>query len=1269
MTFANDLTVVRDYHNLEFYPIPDGETNNDEYALNEIAKIIVAELKPQLSRGIIFINSRRKCEVYSEQLFQIFSQQGREDLTVGYYHAGMPSEMRSLVEEQFRNGQKAIIFATKAFGMGVDIPNIHFVFHQRPPSNLENYLQEIGRAGRNAESRQKAGISKVRCVLFYNDNNFAKTREKMLNNRWHWTDIEAMRQIISDYCQRQEDESKSAFIIPTDLIKESKVLGNKKDPETTQKMLLYWLERLGKVSLGDRLVSHVNISLGERANQGNGLLIKLIQKKGGTTEKYASILISELQATFGVNSSKEVFNRLFKEHGNNTISFHRNLRIKMTNFGREEMDKDRPIEARVYQKAYQAISELLKHLKSQNTISPERVEAVLQNSSKSLVYNTNAEHLNSAKSRLLKSAAKIMRFLNKLDGIKIIDSFNKTKKVFILSDDWQIQLKTIQEFTEKILTLINEKHQQQETVNVGDLIKVAAIDNYNLLNVALSWLQSLGYLRYEQDIIPTSLQVRLEKSFERPIHELKMTELEREVKTDFDNYYLSNEWRLNALEALAEIEGEAAKKAFIREYFDCKNAVEIQELILNKFPENSALGAKLRQTAFDEEMKKLNEEQKAMVKDCRNSSLIVAAGPGSGKTRTLLMCVANLIVKYKEIPANILVLAYNAAVVTELKSRLSKLLRELGYASSYNSLPIYTFHGYVRRCFGRQLPKNCKVEDYLKVYLDTTSTNKSLLRPGDRPAPHYIFIDEYQDTNRERYEILRRIKDDNTKAIAIGDDDQSIYGYERQKIGEAMSSRPYFDRFEADFGAARQNLTINYRSGTEILNKAQQYISLNSDRLRRGRLDAGRPDVSGVFRADQVIKEEPTQQILGAIADILNDPNLQSVSPSRNRVFAKNPVSNISLQSVAILFRTNAELYRVLEPIRRHFGEKTQIRVQGGRERFASLREVAVLLDELREEGDRPIGSFPKGFLQEVREIAWKLYQSHQSWGDNSYYLLAAAAWSFAETYSSDTSVVEFVRQIEDIRNLGELTLLYKQYQREYRQETKPELLLSTIHKIKGLEFDAVLIPAADRTQSITGREAIEEERRLQYVAMTRARDYLHLIEGDREDCLSRGDDISKQQNSQFGLAFDSSDGYEENNPGGGKGMVTLFRFASDSYARENPPPGKTQWTGANLQRLIFEQVGEGDRLELVWDDKQKYYHIHHPPLQANIGAITSKNSEYLRQKFSRQDRLQGITITNVSRFPVPEIGEDDAKYNKYLCAYVRQQGYYYIVNITGYLR
>lgn len=1241
---TSDCTVVRDYHHLEFHQIPEGEANPDGYALSEIAKIIMAEMKPQLSRGIIFINSRRKCEEYSETLFEIFQNKRRQDLTVGYYHAGMPAEVRSQVEDEFRRGDKAIIFATKAFGMGIDIPNIHFVFHQRPPSNLENYLQEIGRAGRNAESRQKAGISKVRCLLFYNKDNFNKTRQKILTNRWHWSDLEAMRQIIYDYWQQLGDRSQSSFIIPVDLIKESKNLADKRNPETTQKMLLYWLERLGKITLGDRLISHVNLSLGEKAVTGEADLIELVKSKGGSAEKFASILMSELRETLGVETHQEVFEILFKEHSQGTVYWHRNFRLKMTNFGLEEMGQF----VKLYDHAYQALAEFTKPLKNRDQITPKQVEAVLNQYSYSAFSDVTSDHQKFAKERLLKSFPKMIRLLNRLDGIEIVGRFNGVQVVYIASNNWRQQLTILKKFTADILSFINAKHEEKETVNLGDLAKVATIDHPKLLKAALSWLQSLGYIRYDQDFMPTSLQIYLEKGFERPIDELELTESERQVKRDFDNYYLGNEWRLNALEALAEIPEEGKRHDFIRNYFACRSVLEIRELILNIFPESSVLGAKLRQTAFKDAIAELNEEQKSIVYTSPNTSLIVAAGPGSGKTKTLLMCVAYLIVEQKESPADILVLAYNTAVVIELKTRLSQLLRELGYASSYNSLQIYTFHGYVRRSFGNQLPEKCKVEDYLTTYLDVTATNKSLLRPDDRPAPHYIFIDEYQDMNRERYEMLLRIKDDRTKAIAIGDDDQSIYGYERKKAEESMSARPYFERFERDFKATWRNLSINYRSGTEILNKAQEYISRNCDRLRSAPLRPGRKNVPGRFVEEQ-ISTDSNRQILNAIKNILNHPD--------------RPLS------VAILFRTNAELYRVLEQIRHHADDNIKIRVQGGREQFANLREVAVVLDELRKESDRPINSFPKGFLQKVRKLAWELSQSYPAWSDSSYYLLAAVAWSFEKINSSDTSVAQFIEQIEAVRDLAELTLIYKQYQSEERQDNQPYILVSTIHKIKGLEFDSVLIPAADSSRNITDPQTLEEERRLRYVAMTRARDYLHLIEGDREVALFKGKNIFKQSHSQFGLAFDSGDGYAENNPEGGKGMITLFCFASDRYARYNPPPGKQHWTGEDLQSLIFEKVTEGDRLELVWDYQNEYYHIFHSELRVNIGRITRNNSVHIRKKFPRKDRLQGLFVTDVSRHQIASPSEEDAKYNKHLCSSVIQQGYYYIVNVNGYLK
>jgi ATP-dependent DNA helicase RecQ len=1234
----NPYIPVQDYHSLEFHKIPE-EQNHDSYALEKIRDILMAEMNPQLSRGIIFLNNRRKCEEYAEELDRAFAKLGRDDLGVGFYHAGMAAEDRSLTEADFRNGEIVVIFATKAFGMGVDIPNIHFVFHQRPPSNLENYLQEIGRAGRDATSRQEAGMEKVRCVLFYSADSFAQAKTTMQKHRLHWSDIESMRVAIAQY--RQQQANPNDFIIPVDLIKESNDLKEKKNPQNTQRMLLHWLEELGKITLGDRVVSHLNLSLGDSSKLSSPLA-KLVQEKGGTREKSVSILISQIQETLQLNSTSQVLTAVLQAHKRGEIRFQRNLRIKMTKFGIEEAENK---SYKLYYLAHIELKKLSLHWQDKQKISANNLSF------------TNPGD------RLGKSWPKMVRLLNRLSGIRLKSKSGGVHEISIRgknSESWRYELEAIQELCPKILSAIQEKHEKQETINLGDLMALTPLENSDLLKAALSWLRDLGYIRYEQDFIPTSLELHINnEQFISPIVDPSISGLDRKVQQDFENYHLLNEWRLNALVALTEITDFAQQTSFIQEYFACKNVEAIEDLILNKLPGNSLVGSQLRREAFDQKMNQLNAEQKQMVAACVKKSLIIAAGPGTGKTRTLLLCVANLIVQHRENPDDILVLAYNTAVVAELRAGLNRLLRDLGYASSYNSLHIYTFHGYVRRTLGDRLPKKCELEKYPGEYLNITATNKSLLRPNGREAPHYIFIDEYQDINYERYQMLLEIKGDNTHLIAIGDDDQSIYGYERKNNGESMSSAPYFKRFETDFQAQWHNLTINYRSGTEILDKAERYIRINSDRLRQVTLKTGRQDTRGEFLFEPS-QENFLEQIIDITDNILNQHTFSSIS---------------------ILFRTNAELYRILGAFQEQFQAQAQIRVQGGKERFAALRQIAVVLDRLKPECERKIGSFDPYFLTYIRHIAHKFYiQSHKIWNDNCYYLLAAAAWSFENNASRNSTVAEFIEYIQYMHDISELLLLYKPYQ-EWRfslgevKQSQPIITLSTIHKIKGLEFDAVVIPAADCNQNIIGKEAIEEERRLRYVGMTRARDYLHLIVGEREEQLSRGENIRKQEKPQIGLKFDSGYGYKTNNDENGKGMLTLFKFAQDKYAQQYTNHRVTHGTSKGLQNLILWKLGDGDELELHWQENgfYPYYHLYYPKLKTNIGGVTSAQSGHIRDWFQNKglpsDSLAGIRVTNISRFPVAEPGEKGYEFNDKLCEFVKQQRYYYIVNCAGYLQ
>ena len=122
--------------------------------LLEVANYLKSgKFNPKLSRAIIFVKSRKKVEecslIMSDSLKDVFGTYCSFAEKVGAFHAGMDAEDRKDTYEKYKTGEILILFATKAFGMGMDIPNIHFVTHYSPPSTFEDFLQEVGRAGRN----------------------------------------------------------------------------------------------------------------------------------------------------------------------------------------------------------------------------------------------------------------------------------------------------------------------------------------------------------------------------------------------------------------------------------------------------------------------------------------------------------------------------------------------------------------------------------------------------------------------------------------------------------------------------------------------------------------------------------------------------------------------------------------------------------------------------------------------------------------------------------------------------------------------------------------------------------------------------------------------------------------------------------------------------------------------------------------------------------------------------------------------------------------
>jgi DNA helicase II / ATP-dependent DNA helicase PcrA len=385
----------------------------------------------------------------------------------------------------------------------------------------------------------------------------------------------------------------------------------------------------------------------------------------------------------------------------------------------------------------------------------------------------------------------------------------------------------------------------------------------------------------------------------------------------------------------------------------------------------------------------------------------------------------------------------------------------------------------------------------------------------------YILVDEYQDTNMAQYVMLMGLVSEDRNICVVGDDDQSIYGWRGADVGNIL-------RFKEDFPEARViTLEKNYRSTEEILNAASSLISYNSRRAPKV-LKPVKKETGGV-----TLKEYPD-----------DDAEAANVSRSISRMTADgaNP------SDIAVFYRINA-ISRVIEENLVRYG--IPYAVYGGI-RFYERREIKDVLAYLRiianpndedallrviNNPGRGIG--PKTFLS-LKEFAAGKGFPNMLEGLKEAADAGAVKGKAAEglkDFITQTGKINDASSILDVAGLIELTLditglrddIKSEVDGEDRLTNLRELVASaygsrdlqeflaeksllsntdrqegdkvsvmTLHMSKGLEFDHVFILGLEEgilphSRSMSEESDVEEERRLLYVGITRAKKQAHL--------------------------------------------------------------------------------------------------------------------------------------------------------------------------------
>ncbi|HJV78105.1 MAG TPA: ATP-dependent helicase, partial [Paludibacter sp.] len=423
---------------------------------------------------------------------------------------------------------------------------------------------------------------------------------------------------------------------------------------------------------------------------------------------------------------------------------------------------------------------------------------------------------------------------------------------------------------------------------------------------------------------------------------------------------------------------------------------------LNKyFPGSKADDLKLRMTPakFRQLFGELSPTQLKIINDNESKYIVVAAGPGSGKTRVLVHKLASLLLMEDVKHEQLLMLTFSRAAVTEFKKRLFKLI---GNAAHF--IEIKTFHAY---CFDL-LGKVGSLEKSDLILKKTIEKIKNKEVEASRITKTVLVIDEAQDMDEDEFNLINALMEQNEemRVIAVGDDDQNIFGFRG-------ASSKYLEQFIVANKAVKHELLDNYRSKYNLVEFSNQFIKRVQHRLKETPIIAKQTDNGKI----KLVRYQSAHLITPLVSDILTTE---------------------LTGTTCVLTKTNEEALQITGLLLKNNMQAKLIQSNDGFNLY-NLVEVRYFLSLLNQDDDVFIIS-DESWINAKRELVSKFHNSNKLEICNNI-IRDFEVTNPKKKYKSDLDVFIRESKFEDFFN-----------------ENGEIIFVSTIHKAKGKEFDNVFL-------------------------------------------------------------------------------------------------------------------------------------------------------------------------------------------------------------------
>lgn len=1001
------------------YSVIHVETDEEKYSR---LRLLVKESQ---CPTIVYVSRTKRTKELAESLT-------RDGLPALPFNGKMPSDEKVKNQEAFMNGEVDIIVATSAFGMGVDKSDVGLVVHYDISDSLENYVQEAGRAGRDPHLT-------ARCFVLYSDNDLDKHFILLNQTKLSISEIQQVWKAVKTFTQKRSRICCSALEIARQAGWDDSV----SDIETRVRTALAALEQSGYIERGNN-VPHV---------YATGITVKNMDE--ARQRIASSALFDSEEAEKAVRIIKSLISQKHIDKAQNAEAESR-VDYLADILGLSKKDVIRAIASMTQEGILADNKDISAYM--QDTGTERRVVQMLNNFSElekyilkqipddALRISYKQLNDNAVRDGLCKSSEKSIRTLLYFLAVKGYARKNASgMETVVISrqNDMETTLKRFERRLEicriAIEWLYRLAAENTADKKDGDILQFSVVGLLNEIKGKKSLIYDFSDLKIEE--VEEALlylskigALKLEGGFLVLYNAMTIKRLkDSRLRYKQDDYRILNEFYKQKIQQI-HIVGEYANLMvkdynaalrYVQDYFQMDYRRFISKYFKGdrlKEIERNITPAKYRKL-FD----MLSERQKQIIDDHESRCIVVAAGPGSGKTRVLVHKLASLLLLEDVKHEQLLMLTFSRAAATEFKQRLMELI---GNAAHF--VEIKTFHSYCFDLLGRV--------GNLDEISGVVNKAAEMIEQGEvepnRIGKTVLVIDEAQDMNADSCRLVSALmhRNDDMRVIAVGDDDQCIFKF-------AGADPKFMLQLSKEPDAKFVEMTENYRCARHIVAAANDFVARIGNRLKNAPIVSASQD-DGFVR----ITRHTSQFMYQPVADEITGGNRNGKS--------------------CVLTHTNEEAATMVALLRRN-GVKAKLVQSMSDLRFCNIAEMRYFMKCIERRHTSP--TISQEAWEEAKQRTFGKYAQ-----STALPYIRRCVELFESTnrakYYSDFSEYVFESSVEDFCDLSDA-----------------DVVVSTIHKSKGMEFDNVYM-------IVSGNPKIDDELlRCHYVAITRAKHYLSI--------------------------------------------------------------------------------------------------------------------------------------------------------------------------------